>query len=229
MFSNKDVVMFPEPVRAPDGSTAFAFLHRPMWEPHLGLPRGVHDPRHSIWVSFAPVDAVRRDPRRLVFLGQHRPVALPRYPFEDVKISAGPPPVRMPEGWLLVHHGVSQHQQDNGWPRLDYAAGAMILDSDDVTKVRYRTAEPILAPETRHEKAGVDRHIVFPSGLAEIDGEWFVFYGVSDRFVGVARLYEDGEGAVWRSGEEPADAEPGHEESTLAATAAGKPQVTATG
>jgi predicted GH43/DUF377 family glycosyl hydrolase len=56
IFPNKDVVMFPEPVRAPDGREAFAFLHRPMWDPALGLPAGVEDPRHSIWASFVLVD-----------------------------------------------------------------------------------------------------------------------------------------------------------------------------
>jgi beta-1,2-mannobiose phosphorylase / 1,2-beta-oligomannan phosphorylase len=188
LFANKDVVMFPEPVRAPDGGTAYAFLHRPMWEPHLGLPHGVDDPRHSIWASFVPVDAVARDVRTLVHLEQHRQVAQPRYPFEQVKIGAGPPPVRVPEGWLLVHHGVSAHKIDAPVPRLDYAAGAMLLDPDDVTRVLGRTSEPLLTPQTPEEKAGVDRHIVFPSAIADIDAVPYVFYGVADRHVGVARL-----------------------------------------
>lgn len=207
-FSNKDVVLFPEPVRAPDGSTAYAFLHRPMWDPNLGLPRGVTDPRHSIWVSYVGVDAVAADIRALVLLDQHRPVAEPRYPFEQVKIGAGTPPVRVPEGWLLLHHGVSEHDTGAEIPGLVYAAGAMILDADDVTRVRYRTAEPILAPETTEERAGVDRHIVFPSALADIDGVRYAFYGVADRHIGVARLEsaEGGEpaGPQWRHGDEPA-------------------------
>jgi predicted GH43/DUF377 family glycosyl hydrolase len=64
----------------------------------------------------------------------------------------------------------------------------MILDANDVTRVRYRTAEPLLAPETRKERAGIDRHIVFPSGLATIGDATYLFYGVSDRYIGVARL-----------------------------------------
>lgn len=187
-FSNKDVVMFPEPVRAPDGSTAYAFLHRPMWEPHLGLPGGVTEARHSIWVSFVRANAVAHDLRALVHQDQHRPVAEPRYPFEAVKIGAGAPPVRVSQGWLVLHHGVSEHHIGSGPPRLDYAAGAMILDADDVTQVRYRTSEPILAPETTAERAGVDRHIVFPSALVHIDGTPYAFYGAADRQIAVARL-----------------------------------------
>ena len=34
-------------------------------------------------------------------------MALPAFGFEKLKIGAGPPPLRIPEGWLLVHHGVT--------------------------------------------------------------------------------------------------------------------------
>jgi beta-1,2-mannobiose phosphorylase / 1,2-beta-oligomannan phosphorylase len=188
VFPNKDVVLFPDPVKAPDGRPSYAFLHRPMWDPALDLPMGVTDARHGIWVSFAPVDAVAADLRSLVLLDQHRPVAQPVFPFESVKIGAGPPPIRVPEGWLLLHHGVSEHDDGGPVPRLDYAAGAMLLDADDVTQVRYRTTEPLLAPQTTEERAGIDRHIVFPSGLARIGSTDYLFYGVSDRYIGVAVL-----------------------------------------
>lgn len=207
LFPNKDVVMFPEPLTAPDGRRAFAFLHRPMWDPALGLPRGVTDPRHSIWVSFVAVDEVDDDLRALVRLDQHRPVALPEYPFEQVKIGAGAPPVRVPEGWLIVHHGVSEHATGDPVPRLDYAAGAMILAADDVTRVLYRTAEPLLAPETAQEVAGIDRHIVFPTGLTVIGGTYYLFYGASDRHVAVAELISGGDVEAgpgpWRPGQDP--------------------------
>ena len=202
VFPNKDVVMFPEPVSAPDGRRCYAFLHRPMWDPALELPAGVPDARHSIWVSFVPVDAVAADLGSLVLLGQHRPVARPEFPFESTKIGAGPPPIRVPEGWLLVHHGVSAHDDGSPVPRLDYAAGAMVLDADDVTRVRYRTCEPLMAPETTEERAGVDRHIVFPSGLARIGDTHYLFSGISDRYIGVARLEHGGSGpgdSPWRA------------------------------
>jgi predicted GH43/DUF377 family glycosyl hydrolase len=206
VFPNKDVVLFPEPVKAPDGRLSYAFLHRPMWDPVLELPAGVTDPRHSIWVSFAPVDAVTADLRTLVLLDQHRPVAQPAFPFESTKIGAGPPPIRVSEGWLLIHHGVSEHDDGGPTPRLDYAAGAMVLDADDVTRVRYRTTEPLLAPETAKEQAGIDRHIVFPSALARIGAADYLFYGVSDRYIGVAVLERTGEqsgGTPWQAVPDP--------------------------
>ena len=38
----------------------------------------------------------------------HRCVAaLSEFDYETAKIGAGPPPIRVPEGWLLIHHGVA--------------------------------------------------------------------------------------------------------------------------
>ncbi len=212
VFPNKDVVLFPDPVRAPDGRLSHGFLHRPMWDPTLGLPAGVTDPRHSIWASFVPVDIVAEDLTALVQLNQHRPVAVPRYPFESTKIGAGPPPIRAPEGWLLIHRGVSEHDTGDPVPRLNYAAGAMILAADDVTKVLYRTAEPLLAPETTKEQAAIDRHIVFPSGLANVAGTNYLFYGASDRYIGVACLEHNVENhpgpSPWRVADDHTAEEP---------------------
>ena len=71
------------------------------------LPAGLDDPRPGIWISYVPVDEVGKDVSRLVRMSGHRLVALPQHPFEVTKIGAGPPPRRVPEGWLLLHHGVS--------------------------------------------------------------------------------------------------------------------------
>ena len=107
VFPNKDAVFFPEPVPGPDGKQCWAMLHRPMW--NLGwiragerdvLPIGLDDPRPGIWISFVPVDEVGKDVSRLVRMSGHRLVALPEQPFEVTKIGAGPPPRRVPEGWL---------------------------------------------------------------------------------------------------------------------------------
>ncbi|MGB9376852.1 MAG: hypothetical protein WCB04_04980, partial [Mycobacteriales bacterium] len=108
LFPNKDVVLFPEPVPGPDGRPAYAMLHRPMWD--LGwilggqdetyLPHGLTDPRLGIWISYVPVEAAQRDISALTHVGDHRLVALSAYEFEALKIGAGPPPIRVDEGWL---------------------------------------------------------------------------------------------------------------------------------
>jgi predicted GH43/DUF377 family glycosyl hydrolase len=198
LFPNKDAVWFPEPVSAPDGTRSYAMLHRPMWD--LGwirdgetthLPAGVTDERPGIWISFAPAEEVERDLRALVRLEQHTLLAMPEFDFEELKIGAGPPPLRVPEGWLLIHHGVTgfiPRGFDPTLQRVEYTAGAMLLDAEDPTKVIARTSEPILVPETDDERTGTVPNVVFPTAIEQVDGTHFVFYGMADAKIGVARL-----------------------------------------
>ena len=82
------------------------------------------------------------------------------FPYEALKIGAGPPPIRVEEGWLLIHHGVTGHIPagfDPTTQKVEYAAGAMLLDADDPSRVIARTDQPILAPETADERDGVVR------------------------------------------------------------------------
>ena len=197
LFHNKDTVFFPEPVTAPDGTEALAVLHRPMWDlsetkPGQGvrLPAGIEDPRQSIWISYVPLTAVRDDLANLVLWEQHRFVAGPEYAFEEVKIGGGPPPLRVPEGWLVLHHGVTG-VLDNAFAqqqRVNYAAGALLLDAEDPSRVIARTPEPLLAPETEDERSGIVPNVVFPTAIEEVDGRLFVFYGMADSKIGVALL-----------------------------------------
>lgn len=197
LFPNKDAVWFPEPVPGPDGEPAYAMLHRPMWDlswirPGVGvhLPAGVDDERPGIWISFVPVREVEADPSALVRLRGHRQVALGVHPWEALKIGAGPPPVRVPEGWLLIHHGVSGELEEgfDQQQRVHYAAGAMLLDLADPGLLIGRTDEPLLAPETPEERSGTVPNVVFPTAIEEIDGVSYVFYGMADTRIGVARL-----------------------------------------
>jgi predicted GH43/DUF377 family glycosyl hydrolase len=197
LFPNKDVVYFPEPVPDPDGRLCYAALHRPMWD--LGwilgghqtfLPAGVTDDRPGIWISYVPVEEVERDITSLTRLGNHRLVALPEYDFEVLKIGAGPPPIRVADGWLLIHHGVAGALVEGWEPQqgVIYSAGAMLLDADDPSRVISRSHEPLLAPQAPEETTGVVPHVVFPTAIEEIDGIRYVFYGMADSSIGVARL-----------------------------------------
>ncbi|TYC22788.1 glycosidase [Micromonospora sp. MP36] len=198
LFPNKDAVFFPEPVPGPDGRPCYAMLHRPMWDlgwfrPGEGvhLPAGITDERPGIWISYVPAEEVHADIRALVGLRDHRCVALSEFPYEELKIGAGPPPVRVAEGWLLIHHGVTGHIPDTFDPstqQVEYGAGAMLLDPADPGRVLARTAEPILVPETEDERSGTVPNVVFPTAIEEVDGVRYVFYGMADAKIGVARL-----------------------------------------
>lgn len=197
LFPNKDVVHFPEPIPGPDGRPAYAMLHRPMWNLGLTLggsdvflPAGLDDPRPAIWISYTPVDEVRADVRVLTHVRSHRLVALPEYDYEAVKIGAGPPPLRVEQGWLLIHHGVSGTLAEGWGPQhhLRYSAGAMLLDPTDPGTVLARTSRPLLEPLTSEERDGTVPNVVFPTAIEQIDGQRFVFYGMADSNIGVARL-----------------------------------------
>ncbi|MET0783610.1 MAG: glycosidase [Leifsonia flava] len=197
LFHNKDTVFFPEAVTGPDGVRSLAVLHRPMWDldevkagQGVRTPANVPDARQSIWISFVHLADVQKDLAALTFWRNHRFLAGPEYPFEALKIGGGPAPLRVPEGWLLLHHGVTGtitsafDQQQN----VNYAVGAMILDADDPTRVIARSAEPLLAPETEEERSGIVPNVVFPTAIELIDGVHWLFYGMADSKIGVARL-----------------------------------------
>ena len=197
LFSNKDVVVFPEVVPGPDGVPCYAMLHRPMWEmdwirpgEQVELPRGLTEPRPGIWISYVPANAAASDIRALTNPAGHRLVALPQYEFEELKIGAGPPPLRVVEGWLLLHHGVRgelEHGVDQQ-QRVHYSAGAMLLDREDPSKVLARTPAPLLEPDTADERSGTVPNVVFPTAVMQIEGKYYVFYGMADSKIGVARL-----------------------------------------
>ncbi|OEU92215.1 glycosidase [Streptomyces abyssalis] len=198
LFPNKDVVHFPVPVPGPDGAPAYAMLHRPMWDlgwfrPGEGvhLPAGVTDERPGIWISYVPVAEAEADITALTRPRDHRLVALSEHPWESLKIGAGPAPVQVEEGWLLIHHGVSGRMDKaftDQQQHVSYAAGAMILDPADPARVLARSAEPLMAPETEEERSGTVPNVVFPTAVEEIDGVRYVFYGMADAHIGVARL-----------------------------------------
>jgi predicted GH43/DUF377 family glycosyl hydrolase len=200
LYHNKDTVFFPEPVVAPDGTRSLAVLHRPVWElgevrPGEGNrpPATVPEQRPSIWIAFVPLDAALADIRELARWRQNRFLAGPEYPFEELKIGAGPAPLRVPEGWLLLHHGVtgvitnSMAQQQN----VNYGAGAMILDGAEPWRVLDRTSAPLLSAETEDERSGIVPNVVFPTAIEKVDGRTFVFYGMADSKIGVAELEEN--------------------------------------
>lgn len=170
-YDNKDAVLFPERVRGPDGQPTLALLHRP-----------ANDERPAIWVSFGG----------LTSFSSHLRVAGPEQPWEELKVGAGPPPIRTAEGWLLLYHGVSGELREglDHQPAVRYCAGAMMLDPDEVWRVLSRTPDPLLEPEVAEEREGIVPNVVFPTGVDERDdGSADVYYGMADSRIGVARLY----------------------------------------
>ena len=95
---------------------------------------------------------------------------------------AGTPPIKTSQGWLVLYHGF-----DPAHAEVGYKVGAMLLDTRDPTKILYRSAEPILAPEEWYEnewKAGV----VYASGACIVGDDLFVYYGGGDKYIAAAKI-----------------------------------------
>jgi predicted GH43/DUF377 family glycosyl hydrolase len=97
----------------------------------------------------------------------------PKYPWEELKVGIGPPPIKTKRGWLVIYHGVSTERV--------YRAGAVLLDFDNPTKVLARTKNPILEPEMEFEKHGVVPNVVFPDGATIQNGTLLTYYGGADK------------------------------------------------
>jgi predicted GH43/DUF377 family glycosyl hydrolase len=96
------------------------------------------------------------------------------------KVGLSCPPVKTKEGWLLLYHGVS-------WSTT-YRIGAVLLDLDDPTHVKARTAIPLFEPEEEYEHKGIVSNVVFPCGLVVRSGTVYIYYGGADDVVGVATV-----------------------------------------
>ena len=106
-------------------------------------------------------------------------------------MGGGPPPIKVDEGWLLLHHGVAGTIGDDPFvPQTDvfYSVGALILSEADPSQVIARTPKPLLVPETPDELVGTVGNVVFPTAVESIQGKHYVFYGMADAKIGVARL-----------------------------------------
>lgn len=93
--------------------------------------------------------------------------------------SAGPPPIRTPQGWLVLYHATSRDEGHR------YKLGAMLLDLDDPTKVLHRATAPVLSPDQPYENNGKPG-IVYSCGAVVKGDMLYVYYGGADRVVCVA-------------------------------------------
>lgn len=170
--NNKDVVLFPEKMSQQSsvlssssnnayGAGKYFFLHRPSsW---IGSTYGVDKP--SIWLG---------EGNSLTNFEKHSLLLKPEEDWEELKVGAGPPPIKTRAGWLVIYHGVSREKV--------YSAGAALLDLHDPSKIIGRTKTPILEPNEPYEKFGDVSNVVFPTGACVVDNDkLFVYYGAADK------------------------------------------------
>ena len=165
--NNRNGVLFPRKI---DGK--YFMLSRPS---DLG-----HTPFGDLFVS-ASMD--------MRFWGKHRLILEHGWAWwTSLKIGGGPAPIELDDGWLIFIHGVTQ--TCNGYV---YSLGAIIVEKDDVSKVKYRCDDFLLTPEESYETAGFVPNVIFPTSTL-IDGETgriAIYYGAADTYTCLAFGYID--------------------------------------
>lgn len=155
---NKDAALFP--IRF-DGR--WAMIHRPV------AGAGAH-----IWISFSP---------DLKHWGDHRIIIRSRGGewWGRNKIGLGPPPLKTPDGWLILYHGTKTTAAG-----VIYHLGLALLDLDDPTRVIACPDEWVFAPEAEYEVHGDVGNVVFPCGWVADGDELAVYYGAADSSIALA-------------------------------------------
>ncbi len=101
----------------------------------------------------------------------------PQYDWEFVQIGNCGSPILTEAGWLLLTHGVG--------PMRQYCIGAVLLDSNDPSKVIGRLEGPLMSP-THEESSGYVPNVVYSCGALVHRDMLVIPYGISDRTTGFA-------------------------------------------
>ncbi|MDB5264526.1 MAG: hypothetical protein JWN64_97 [Parcubacteria group bacterium] len=156
-MNNKDIAIFPEPVAG-----KFLFMHR--IDPDICLDE----------LDTLPPN---RETNRCIELMGPRPGM-----WDAIKVGAASQPIKVPEGWLFIYHGVGGDHE--------YRLGAALLDEAGTTVIA-RTVAPILEPVLPWEREGMVPNVVFSCGIVLRDDTLYIYYGGADTSLGVATLSKE--------------------------------------
>ena len=152
---NRNGVLFPEKING---------LYARFDRPNTGADTG------DMWISYS---------QDLVFWGKSECAIRP---WEGIrwawtKIGAGATPIKTPEGWLNIFHGVRTQCKSH----FVYQLGVCLMDLEDPSKVKAMAKDAILIPEEQYELVGQTPSVVFTCGaVVEDDGEVKIYYGGAD-------------------------------------------------
>jgi len=107
--------------------------------------------------------------------------------FDSELVEPGPPAMITEQGILFIYN--SKNSPTTGDKNLapgTYAAGQIILDKKDPTKVLYRTDKWFITPDQPFEITGQVNNVCFVEGLAFFNDKWLLYYGTADSKIAVA-------------------------------------------
>lgn len=169
--SNKDAVLFPEKI-----NNKYFALHRPSLQ--------MRTRNYAIMGASSP-DLIHWGCHEYVMESSENPDH-----FDSLRLGAGVPPIKTPEGWLHIYHGVEAHKKGIEGPGI-YRGGAFMTALDQPLKVIGRCKEPILEVVHDYEVKGYVGHVVFPTGAVrdkDNPDHLHIYYGCADENIAVATL-----------------------------------------
>jgi predicted GH43/DUF377 family glycosyl hydrolase len=109
--------------------------------------------------------------------------------FDSDLTECGPPAIVTDKGILLLYNGknATDERADPSLPKGTYSVGEVVFDINNIGKIISRTDTCILKPTLPHEVTGQYKAgTVFSEGLVYFKGQWYLYYGTADSFIGVA-------------------------------------------
>jgi beta-1,2-mannosidase len=108
--------------------------------------------------------------------------------FDSLFPEAGPPPILTPDGIVVLYNGKnSPDQGDSTLAANTYSVGEALFSAENPQQLLDRLDRPVFQPELAWEKSGqYTAGTTFAEGLVYFKGQWFLYYGCADSFVGVA-------------------------------------------
>lgn len=172
---NRDVFLFPDKMRIAD-QERYIMLHRPMnVKP---FPDGERVQKPSIYLASAnTIEAFASSQ------AEHRLLAAPIFDWEENRIGASWPPLKINEReWLIPYHGKKNVQ-------FGYTQSFMIVEEqeNDYPVLTHRCPDRLMYAEREWEMpSDYPTPCLFTTGGVIIDGELIMAYGAADQKVGIS-------------------------------------------
>lgn len=107
--------------------------------------------------------------------------------FDSDLVEPGPPAMVTESGiWLIYNSRNEKAIGDSSLPDGTYAAGYVVLDKTDPTRVIQRSDDYFIKPDKPYELQGQVNHVCFLEGLVKYRDKWFLYYGTADSKIAVA-------------------------------------------
>ena len=107
--------------------------------------------------------------------------------WEQALMESAAPPVKTRDGmWIKMYNGVGTGL--DGYEPGSYNAGEMLIDpvNQPFGPPVARVETPLLQPTSMNEVEGQVNNVVFSEGLVQFRGQWFMYFGAGDKYLGVA-------------------------------------------